>query len=57
MEIFRQEYLNGLPFPNPGDLSDPETEPVSLVSPALALADGFFTTSASHKGGKNTLAR
>ena len=57
MEIFRQEYWNGLPFPNPGDLSDPETEPVSLVSPALALADGFFTTSASHKGGKNTLAR
>ena len=28
-----------MPFPSPGDLSDPEIEPGSL-----ALADGFFTT-------------
>ena len=29
----RQEYRNGLPFPPPGDLLDPEME---LESPALA---------------------
>ena len=38
----RQEYWNGLPFPSPGDLSNPGIEPTSLVSPALA--GGFFTT-------------
>ena len=35
----RQEYL---PFPPPGDLQDPGTEPMSPVSPAWA--GGFFTT-------------
>ena len=30
----RQEYWRGLPFPPPGDLPDPGTELVSLVSPA-----------------------
>ena len=38
----RQEYWSGLPFPPPADLPDPEIEPVSLVSPALA--GGFLTT-------------
>ena len=38
-----QEYWSELPFPPPGDLPDPETEHVSLTSPALA--GGFFTTS------------
>ena len=28
----RQEYWSGLPFPLPGDIPDPETEP---LSPAL----------------------
>ena len=32
-------------MPSSRDLPDPEVEPVSLVSPALA--DGFFTTSAT----------
>ena len=27
MEFSRQEYWSGLPFPSPGDLSDPESEP------------------------------
>ena len=27
----RQEYWNGLPFPSPGDISDPEVEPVKGV--------------------------
>ena len=42
MRFSRQEYWSGLPFPTPGDLSDPGMEPVSLVSPALA--GRFFTT-------------
>ena len=32
MEISRQEYWSGLPFPSPGDLPDPRIEP---RSPAL----------------------
>ena len=45
MGFSRQEYWSGLPFPSPGDLPHPATEPASLVSPALA--DRFFTTSAT----------
>ena len=43
MELFRQEYWSGLPFPSPGDLSDPGIQPASLVFPALA--GRFFSTS------------
>ena len=32
MKFSRQEYWSGLPFPSPGDLPDPGTEP---RSPAL----------------------
>ena len=39
MGFSRQEYWSGLPFPPPGDLSDPGIKPVSLMS--LALAGGF----------------
>ena len=35
----RQEYWSGLPFPSPGDLPDPEIEPVSP-----GLAGRFFAT-------------
>ena len=42
MELSRQEYRSGLPFPSPGDLPDPEVKSQSLVTPALA--GGFFTT-------------
>ena len=45
MGFSRQEHWHGLPFPPPGDLPDPGTEPVSLASPALA--GRFFTTSAT----------
>ena len=31
MEFSRQEYWNGLPFPSPGNLSDPGIEPESPV--------------------------
>ena len=41
MEFSRQEYWSCVPFPAPGDLPDPGTEPASLASPALA--GGFFT--------------
>jgi len=37
MGFSRQEYWSGLPFPTPGDLPDPEIEPMSP-----ALASGFF---------------
>ena len=43
VEFSRQEYWSGLPCPPPGDLLNPEIEPESLMSPALA--NGFFTTS------------
>ena len=33
MEFSRQEYWSGLPFPTPGDLSNPEIKPASLASP------------------------
>ena len=42
MEFSRQEYWSELPFPPPGDLSNPGIEPVSFV--CSALAGGFFTT-------------
>ena len=41
MGFSRQEYCSELPRPPQGDLPDPGTEPVSVVSPALA--GGFFT--------------
>ena len=41
IEFSRQEYWRGSPFPFPGDLPDPGTEP---VSPSPALAGRFFTT-------------
>ena len=37
MEFSRQEYWNGLPFPSPGDLPDPEIEPRSPTLEADAL--------------------
>ena len=38
----RQEYWSGLPCPSPRNVPDPQTEPVSPASPALA--GRFFTT-------------
>ena len=42
-----QEHWSTWPFPPLGDLPDPRIEPMSLAS--LALAGGFFTTSATWK--------
>ena len=44
MGFSRHEYWNGLPFPPPGDLPDPETEPMSP-----ALAERFFITESPRK--------
>ena len=40
--FYRQEYWGGLPFPSPGDLSNPGIE---TASPALT--GSIFTTSAT----------
>ena len=50
MEFSRLECRSGLPFPPPGDLPNPEIEPLSLMSPALT--GGFFTTSHTWKATK-----
>ena len=42
MGFFRHEYWGGLPFPFPGDLSDPGMAPRSP-----SLAGGFFTAEPS----------
>ena len=42
MGFSRHEYWSGLPFPPPGDLPNPEIEPMSLLSPALG--GSLFTT-------------
>ena len=41
MGFSRQEYWSGLPFPSPGDLTNPGIEPASAAS---ALVGRFFTT-------------
>ena len=45
MGFSRQEYWSGLPCLPPEDLPNPEIDPSSLMSPALA--GRFFTTSAT----------
>ena len=50
-EISQEEYWSGLPFPSPGDLSDPGTKPMSAASPARA--DRFSTTSPPGKSPKH----
>ena len=44
MGFSRQEYWSGLPFPPPGDLSDPRTEFLSRESLVLAGRFFFFLT-------------
>ena len=40
MEFSRQEYWSGLPFPSPGDLSDPGIKPGSPALQADSLLSG-----------------
>ena len=49
MEFSRQEYCFGLPFPTPGNLPNPGTEPVSPVFPTWA--GRFLTAELDHKDG------
>ena len=49
----RQEDQGGLPCPPPGDLPDPEIEPESLTSPALAR--WFLTTTTTGEAHNNPL--
>ena len=53
MRFPRQEYWSGWPFPSPGDLPSPGTEPVSLTSPALSR--WVFTTSTTWEASNNQL--
>ena len=55
MGFSRQEHWSGLPFPAPGDLSDPGIEPKSLRSPALA--GRFFTTSTTWEAHDSSLLK
>ena len=47
MGFLRQESWSGLPFPPPGDLTNPGNKPLSLLYPALA--GRFFTSSTTWK--------
>ena len=48
MGFSRQEHWSGLPCPPPGNFPEPDIEPMSLMSPALASR--FFTTHATWEG-------
>ena len=48
MEFSREEYWSGLPFPLPGDLSNPGIKPTSP-----ALAGGFFTAEPAGESARN----
>ena len=43
MGFSSQEYWSGLPFPPLGDPPNPEIEPTSFTSPALAVGEGNGT--------------
>ena len=47
MGLSRQEYWSELPCPPPGDLPNPEIEPVPASLKSPALAGGFVTTTAT----------
>ena len=53
MGFSKKEYWSVLPCPPPGDLPDPGIKPTSLTSPALA--NGFFTTSATWEAPQKTI--
>ena len=44
MEFSRQEYWSGLPFPLPGDLSNPGIEPKSPALQMNSLLDVLYST-------------
>ena len=44
MRLLRQEYWSGLPFPSPGDLPDPGSEPLSPPRQADSLPTELFSS-------------
>ena len=59
MGFSRQEYRSGLPFPSPGHLPNPGTEPMSLqvscMSPALQVDSVPMSQQGNHKAGAKEL--
>ena len=59
MKFSRQKYWSGVPFPLPGDFSDPGIKPTSLASSALASDSlspelpGKLIMTCMHKGFPN----
>ncbi|CAI9171871.1 unnamed protein product [Rangifer tarandus platyrhynchus] len=51
MGFSRREYWSGLPYPPPGDLPHPGSEPASLTS--SASAGTFFATSTTWEAHRN----
>ena len=49
MGFYRQEYWSGLPFPSPGDLSDPGIEPRSPALQADSLPSRLLEKSLVNK--------
>ena len=50
MGFSRQKYWSKLPFPSPGDLADPETEPRSPALQRIPALQTDSTNCVSHKG-------
>ena len=48
MEFSKKEYWNGLPFPSPGDLLNPDIEPRSLAFQVDSFTSELVTREA-HK--------
>ena len=47
LELFRQEYWNGLPFSTSGDLPDPGIEPRSAALQADSLPSWYYSPAIS----------
>ena len=45
MEFSRQGYWGGLPFPSPGDIPHPRSEPTGRACPALQADSCIFNNS------------
>ena len=52
MELSRQEYESGLPFPSPGGLSNPGVEPGSPALQPDSLPSGHQGSLMASRGGK-----
>ena len=56
MGFLKQEYWSGLPFPSPGNLSDPGIKPTSPALQVVSYISGrFFTAEPPGKTKKNLI--